>query len=167
MDLAIGKSRWLRVSTLLAAVAVLVSACGTSSTGTGENIKNGGTLIWALDADAAFDWGELDKVEKVDANTVKFTLKDIFAPFQANNLLTFVAPASVYGKIDPAKQRTDPVSLNPTVTGGPYKFDKRVAGSEIDYVANTNYYLGRPHYDKVIAKVITDATAGTNALING
>jgi len=52
MDLAIGKSRWLRVSTLLAAVAVLVSACGTSSTGTGENIKNGGTLIWALDADA-------------------------------------------------------------------------------------------------------------------
>src|SRR5438874_11619570 len=63
----------------------------------------------ALDTDAAFDWGELDKVEKVDANTVKFTLKDIFAPFQANNLLTFVAPASVYGKIDPAKQRTDPV----------------------------------------------------------
>src|SRR5438874_11540954 len=52
MDLAIGKSRWLRVTTLLAAVAVLVSACGTSSTGTGENIKNGGTLIWALDADA-------------------------------------------------------------------------------------------------------------------
>src|SRR5438309_9480281 len=52
MDIAIGKSRWLRVSTLLAAVAVLVSACGTSSTGTGENIMNGGTLIWALDADA-------------------------------------------------------------------------------------------------------------------
>src|SRR5438034_179912 len=255
MDLSSGKVRWLRVATLVAGVAVLVSACGTSSTGTGENIKNGGTLIWALDADAqslnpfvagdvpsvraygflfpniyqadknvniqpdladgmpsissdkkvwtvklrkdakwsdgspitaddvvmtvnmqnnpnldtdaAFDWGELDKVEAVDKNTVKFTLKDVFAPFLANNLLTFVAPASVYGKIDPAKQRTDPVSLNPTVTGGPYKFDKRVAGSEIDYVANTNYYLGRPHYDKAIAKVITDATAATNALING
>jgi peptide/nickel transport system substrate-binding protein len=254
MDLSIGKSRWLRVSTLVAGLAVLLSACGGSSS-TGQSITNGGTLIWALDADAqslnpfvagdvpsvraygfifpnlyqadkdlnitpdladgmpsisadgkvwtvklrknakwsdgspitaddvvmtvnlqnndkldtdaAFDWGELDKVEKVDANTVKFTLKDVFAPFLANQLLTFVAPASVYGKIDPAKQRTDPVSLNPTVTGGPYKFDKRVAGSEIDYVANTNYYLGRPHYDKVIAKVITDATAATNALING
>jgi peptide/nickel transport system substrate-binding protein len=120
-----------------------------------------------LDTDAAFDWGELDNVAKVDTYTVKFTLKDAFAPFLANNLTTFVAPASVYGKIDPAKQRTDPVSLNPTVTGGPYKFDKRVAGSEIDYVANTGYYLGRPHYDKVIAKVITDATAAANALING
>ena len=239
---------------LVAGVALLVTACGTS-TSTGGTIKNGGTFVWALDADAqslnpfvagdvpsvrafgfifpnlyqadkdlnitpdladgmpsissdgkvwtvklrknakwsdgspitaddvvmtvnlqnndkldtdaSFDWGELDNVAKVDANTVKFTLKDVFAPFLANNLLTFVAPNSVYGKIDPAKQRTDPVSLNPTVTGGPYKFDKRVAGSEIDYVANPNYYLGRPHYDKVIAKVITDATAGTNALING
>jgi peptide/nickel transport system substrate-binding protein len=254
MDLSIGKSRWLRVSTLVAGAAVLLSACGGSST-TGQSITNGGTLVWALDADAqslnpfvagdvpsvraygflfpniyqadanlnitpdladgmpsissdgkvwtvklrknakwsdgspitaddvvmtvnlqnndkldtdaSFDWGELDNVAKVDANTVKFTLKDVFAPFLANNLLTFVAPNSVYGKIDPAKQRTDPVSLNPTVTGGPYKFDKRVAGSEIDYVFNPNYYLGRPHYDKVIAKVITDATAGTNALING
>ena len=254
MDQSIGKSRWLRVSTLVAGVAVFLSACGGSST-TGQSITNGGTLTWALDADAqslnpfvagdvpsvrawgfifpnmyqadanlnvtpdladgmpsissdskvwtvklrknakwsdgtpitaddvvmtvnmqnnpnldtdaAFDWSELDNVAKVDANTVKFTLKDAFAPFLANNLTTFVAPASVYGKIDPAKQRTDPVSLNPTVTGGAYKFDKRIAGSEIDYVANTNYYLGRPHYDKVIAKVITDATAATNALING
>jgi peptide/nickel transport system substrate-binding protein len=254
MAQSIGKSRWLRVSTLIAGIAVFVSACGTSQNATGE-IKNGGTLIWALDADAqslnpfvagdvpsvrawslifpnlyqadqnlnvtpdladgmptissdsktwtvklrknakwsdgtpitaddvvmtvnmqnnpaldtdaAFDWSELDNVAKVDANTVKFTLKDAFAPFLANNLTTFIAPASVYGKIDPAKQRTDPVALNPTVTGGAYKFDKRVAGSEIDYVFNPNYYLGRPHFDKVIAKVITDATAAANALING
>lgn len=254
MDLSIGKSRWLRISTLVAGFAVLLSACGTS-TSTGESIKNGGTLIWALDADAqslnpfvagdvpsvraygfmfpnlyeadknlnvipaladgmpsisadgkiwtvkirknakwsdgtaitaddvvttvkiqaddnldtdaAFDWGKLDKVEKVDATTVKFTLKDVFAPFLANNLLTFVAPASVYGKIDVAKMRNDPVSLNPTVTGGAYKFDKRIPGQEIDYSANPNFYLGRPHFDKVIAKVITDATAATNALING
>jgi peptide/nickel transport system substrate-binding protein len=244
----------MRVSMAVAAIAVLVSACGNSTT-TGETVKNGGTLVWALDADAqslnpfiagdvpsvraygplfpnlyqadkdlnitpdladgmpsistdlkvwtvklrknakwsdgtpitaddvvmtvnlqnndkldtdaSFDWGKLDNVAKVDANTVKFTLTEPFAPFLANNLLTFVAPASVYGKIDPAKQRTDPVSLNPTVVGGPYKFDKRVAGSEIDYVFNPNYYLGRPHYDKLIAKVITDATAATNALING
>src|ERR1700736_5545172 len=254
MDQSIGKSRWLRVSTLVAGVAVFLSACGGSSTPS-ASITNGGTLTWALDADAqslnpfvagdvpsvraigllfpslyaadknlnvvpdladgmpsistdsktwtvklrkdakwtdgtpitaddvvmtvnlqnnpkldtdaAFDWGELDSVVKVDANTVKFTLKDVFAPFLANNLLTFVAPNSVYGKIDPAKQRTDPVALNPTVTGGPFKFDKRVAGSEIDMVANTTYYAGRPHYDKVIAKVITDATAAANALING
>src|SRR5437867_12796774 len=52
MDLSIGKSRWLRVSTLLAAAAMLASACGTTPSGTSETPKNGGTLTWALDADA-------------------------------------------------------------------------------------------------------------------
>src|SRR6266480_2154849 len=120
-----------------------------------------------LDTDAGFDWGKLDKVEKVDANTVKFTLTEPFAPFLANNLTGFIAPASVYGKIDPTKQRDDPVSLNPTVTGGPYKFVQRVPGQSITYAANTGYYLGRPHYDKMVASVITDATAAVNAVING
>src|SRR5216684_4054550 len=52
MDLSIGKSRWLRVSTLVAGVAVLVSACGTSTT-TSDQPKSGGTMTFRLDADAA------------------------------------------------------------------------------------------------------------------
>src|ERR1700704_5933700 len=52
MDQSIGKPRWLRVATLVAGIAVFVSACGTSQSATGDNIKNGGTLTWALDADA-------------------------------------------------------------------------------------------------------------------
>src|SRR2546430_10675309 len=60
-----------------------------------------------------------------------------------------------------------PASTNPTVTGGPYKFDKWVPGQEIDFSANLSHYNGRPHYDKVVAKIITDATAAANALING
>ena len=120
-----------------------------------------------LDTDAGFDWSVLDKVEKVDSLTVKFTLKNPFAPFLANNLVGWIAPAAVYGKIDPAKQRTDPVSQHPMVTGGPYKFASWVPGQEIDYVANQSYFGGRPHFDKVVARVITDATASTNAIITG
>src|SRR2546421_274030 len=51
MDVAVGKSKWLRVSTLAASIAMLVSACGTSAPSTSE-VKNGGTLIFALDSDA-------------------------------------------------------------------------------------------------------------------
>ena len=120
-----------------------------------------------LDTDGGFDWSSLDKVESVDTLTVKFTLKKPFAPFLANNLVGWIAPAEVYGKIDPAKQRTDPVSQKPTVTGGPYKFDRWVPGQEIDYVANDTYFAGRPHFDKVVGGVITDATASTSAIING
>jgi len=254
MDLSIGKSRWLRVSTVFAAIAVLAAACGNATTSTSETPKNGGTLTWALDADASslnplvagdvpsfralspmlinlyqpdknlnvipdladglpavssdhliwtvklrsakwsdgsaitaddvvatvkqqadpnldtdlgYDWGKLKTVEKVDDKTVKFTLTEPFAPFLANNLATYVLPAKVYGSVDPAKQRTQPYATAPTVTGGPYLFDKWVPGQEIDYKANPNYFLGRPHFDKLVARVITDATASTNAIING
>src|SRR2546430_16913628 len=51
MDVAVGKSKWLRVSTLAASIAMLVSACGVSAPSTSEG-KNGGTLIFALDSDA-------------------------------------------------------------------------------------------------------------------
>src|SRR4030081_3686118 len=63
-----------------------------------------------LDTDAAFDWSTLtDPVTGVSAkddHTVVFTLTTPFAPFLAVNLATFVAPAAVYGVVDPAKMRT-------------------------------------------------------------
>src|SRR5256886_7816651 len=120
-----------------------------------------------LDTDYTYDWSKLDKIEKVDASTVKYTLKEKFAPFLVTDLTGYIAPASVYGKIDPAKIRDDPVSKAPTVFGGAYKLDKWIPGQEFDLSANPNYYNGRPHYDKVIGKIITDATAAANALING
>ena len=124
-----------------------------------------------LDTDAAFDWSPLtDPVNGVtakDDHTVVYTLTSTFAPFLAVNLLGFIAPAEVYGKIDPAKMRSDPSNDHPTVTGGPFLFDKRVPGSEIDLVANPNYYAGKPHIAKLVEKVITDSTAAAQAVING
>jgi peptide/nickel transport system substrate-binding protein len=139
------------------------SAITASDVVTTVNLQNDPNL----DTDAGFDWSVLDKVEKIDTLTVKFTLKNPFAPFLANNLVGWVAPAAVYGKIDPAQQRHDAISQHPTVTGGPYKFAGWVPGQEIDFVANPTYFGGRPHFDKVVARVITDATASTNAIIGG
>src|SRR5207244_10237890 len=73
MDLSIGKLRWLRVSTLVAGIAVLVSACGTAPSSTSETPKNGGTLIWALDSDA-----------------------DTLNPFVASTLPDFVLLSHIY-----------------------------------------------------------------------
>src|ERR1700694_1653809 len=205
-----------RLAVVIATAGVLVAACGTGTTSQTSTVKNGGTLVWGLDADAqslnpfvagdlpsaralafmfpnlysadknlnvvpdraegmpqvssdgtgwtdklksgakwsdgnaitandvvttvkiqsdpnldtdgGFDWSSLAKVESVDTLTVRFTLKQPFAPFLANNLVGWIVPAEVYGKIDPAKQRTDPVSQKPTVTGAPYKCDRWVPG---------------------------------------
>src|SRR4029077_9594294 len=101
-----------------------------------------------------------------DASTIVYTLSAPFAPFYANNLTGFVAPAAVYGAVDPTKMRTFEQD-HPTVTGGPFLFDKRVAGSEIDLKANPNYYLGKPHFAAVVLKIITNATAAAQAVIAG
>jgi peptide/nickel transport system substrate-binding protein len=123
-----------------------------------------------LDTDAAFDWSLLtDPVTGVsapDASTIVYTLSAPFAPFFANNLTGFVAPASVYGAVDVTKMRTFEQD-HPTVTGGPFLFDKRVTGSEIDLKANPNYYLGKPHFAAVVEKIITNATAAAQAVIAG
>ena len=123
-----------------------------------------------LDTDATFDWSPLtDPVNGVtakDEHTVVFSLTTTFAPFYAVNLLTFVAPAATYGNVDPSKMRTFQQD-HPTVTGGPFLFDKRVSGSEIDLKANPNYYLGKPHIANIVEKVITNSTAAAQAVING
>ena len=124
-----------------------------------------------LDTDASFDWSPLtDSVKGVtakDDHTIVFTTSKPFGPFLAVNLATFVAPASVYGKIDPAKMRADPTNDHPTVTGGPFLFEKRVIGQEIDLRANPNYRGGKPHIAKIVEKVITDPNAAAQAVING
>jgi peptide/nickel transport system substrate-binding protein len=117
--------------------------------------------------EAIFDWEKLDRVEKVDDLTVRFVLTEVYAPFLANSLVTFVAPAHVYGAIPPTSMADDPVSDQPTVTGGPFKFDKRDAGRQIDLVANPDYYGGRPHIDRLVEKVITDPTNAANELGQG
>jgi peptide/nickel transport system substrate-binding protein len=120
----------------------------------------------ALVTDVVFDWSMLSKVIKVDAHTVRFDLTAAYAPFLANSLTTFVVPAHIYGAIDVAAMGADPISQRPAVTGGPFRFDKR-SKDEVDLVANPDYYAGRPHLDRMVFKILPDATAAANAVANG
>jgi peptide/nickel transport system substrate-binding protein len=124
-----------------------------------------------LDTDQTFDWSPVadpkKDITKVDDHTIKYVLSSPFAPFLAVNLNYQIAPAKVYGSIDPTKMRTDPSNDHPTVTGGPFLYDKRIPGQEIDLKANPNYYAGRPHFDRIVEKIITDTTAAANSLKSG
>jgi len=127
------------------------------------NIERDKNLV----TDVIFDWDKLDRVEKVDDYTVEFFLTEVHAPFLANSLVTFVAPAHVYGLIDPAHMKDDPIGNRPGVTGGPYKFDKRIAGQEVDLAVNPDYYGGRAHFDRIVEKVIPDPASAANSLLSG
>ena len=120
----------------------------------------------ALVTDVVFDWAGLDKVEKVDTYTVKFDLGAPYAPFLANSLTTFIVPAHIYGAIGVAKMAADPISQQPLVTGGPFKFDRRTK-DEVDLAANPDYYAGRPHLDRMVFKIIPDPSAAASAVAIG
>jgi peptide/nickel transport system substrate-binding protein len=119
-----------------------------------------------LVTDVAFDWSMLTSIDRVDDYTVRFNLTEAYAPFLANSLTTFVAPAHIYGAVDVTKMAADPISQQPAVTGGPFRFEKRNKG-EVDLVANTDYYAGRPHLDRMVLKIIPDASAAATAVANG
>ena len=104
----------------------------------------------------------INSVEKLDDYTVKFTLKRPIL----NALAKFsfkVIPK--HGPNNPLYlTREDPFVRNPIGTG-PYILKNITAEREIVLSANENYFKGRPHVDKFIAKPFADQNIMTQALM--
>jgi peptide/nickel transport system substrate-binding protein len=104
----------------------------------------------------------INTVEKLDDYTVKFILKRPIL----NALAKFsfkVIPK--HGPNNPLYlTREDPFVRNPIGTG-PYTLKNITAEREIVLSANENYFKGRPHVDKVIAKPFADQNIMTQALM--
>ena len=100
--------------------------------------------------------------EKVDDYTVKFTLKrpilNALAKFSFKVIPKHGPSNSLY------LTREDPFVRNPIGTG-PYLLKNITAEREIILVANENYFKGRPHVDKFIAKPFADQNIMTQALM--
>lgn len=91
-------------------------------------------------------------LKKVDDNTVQVTLAAPFAPFLAN----IATPAgSIFPKAY-ATQAGKDFGIKPIGTG-PFKLDKWQVNSEIDLVANPDYFRGKPAFDRLVVKIIPDA----------
>jgi len=101
-------------------------------------------------------------VEKLDDYTVKFTLK--------RPILNALAKFSfkVIPKHGPSNPlyltREDPFVRNPIGTG-PYILKNITAEREIVLIASEDYFKGRPHVDKLVAKPFADQNIMTQALM--
>ncbi|MCL4425518.1 MAG: ABC transporter substrate-binding protein [Firmicutes bacterium] len=112
---------------------------------------------------ADFTYGMIEKVEAVDANTVKITLKSPYAPFLANLAMGLAAPM-----ISPtaAKKYGENFSQNPVGTG-PFIFVKWDKEQQIVLKANKAYWGGAPKVDRVIFKVVKENAVRANELLTG
>jgi peptide/nickel transport system substrate-binding protein len=95
--------------------------------------------------------GPIKTVEAPDDYTVKVTYKEPFAPALEAWGMGIIPKHCLDGK----DINTDDFNRHPIGTGM-YKFEQWVTGQKIVLTANDEYFEGRPHIDKYIARIIPD-----------
>ena len=101
----------------------------------------------------------VDKVEKLDPYTVRFTLKRPEAPFLADMAMDFASILSPeYFETMMKKGTPNAADVYPIGTG-PFEFGRYQKDATIRYKAFDQYWHGRPKIDKLVFSITTDATA--------
>jgi len=111
-------------------------------------------------------WDVIARVDTPDAYTVVFKLKRPFAPavhtfFAHSDAPYFILPAHLLEKY-PDLNRV-PFNSQPVGTG-PFKVVRWVRGDHIDYVANDDYFLGKPKLRRVVYHFVPDENTLANQL---
>jgi len=110
---------------------------------------------------------QIERIETQDEKTIRFVLKEPFAPFLLSMAMGIVPAQNASAKgVDFAKA---PVGT------GPFRLAKRDQGESYDLSANPDYFEGAPKLSRVIFRVVPDNTVrflelqkGTlNLVING
>lgn len=112
---------------------------------------------------------KVDKIEVVDDYTVKFTMKQVYAPF-LNVLVTSVVPHHILKDVNPKELQTHPYGTDPakTVTNGPWKWTEWKQKQYLSFDADPNYWgEKKPHIAKVVYKIYADQNTEVQALIKG
>lgn len=100
----------------------------------------------------------ITKVEKVDDNTVRFTLSRPEAPFLADLGMDFASIMSAeYADNMLAAKTPEKVDLNPVGTG-PFQLVQYQKDSRILYKANPNYWGAKPKIDRLVFSITPDAS---------
>jgi peptide/nickel transport system substrate-binding protein len=112
-------------------------------------------------------YDKLEKVEAPDARTVVMTFKEPFAAWQAT-LWRGLLPAHILRPVFEKEGTIDNAGWNraPTVGCGPFVFKEWESGSFIRFVANDNYWLGRPKIDEIFIRIVPDDASQVQSLIH-
>ncbi|KIL36548.1 peptide ABC transporter substrate-binding protein [Cohnella kolymensis] len=131
------------------------------------------TFDTARNADAGSplvsQYDKIEKMTKVDDQTVEIKLKQVYAPFQYA-LYQSIVPAHVLKDVPVKELKEHTYGVDPakTVTSGPWKWTEWKKGQ---YIAVESYpeYWGekKPHIAKVITKIYADQQTEVQALMKG
>ena len=99
-----------------------------------------------------FTWKSVE-IEKIDDWTIRFKLKNAYAPF-LNNTIVGILPKHVWENISPPEFFLTETNFKPIGTG-PYKLkkiekDKKGSIRALSLQANEDYHLGKPYIKNII-----------------
>jgi peptide/nickel transport system substrate-binding protein len=112
------------------------------------------------------DVGAVTSVRAVDPQTVEVKLNRT-GPSTVNALLEVIpVPKHLLENVDPAQMRFNAFSQKP-VGNGLFRFGSWTKGQQIMVEANPDAPEGRPALDRIVVRVVPDATARLTQLLNG
>ncbi|HEU0298734.1 MAG TPA: ABC transporter substrate-binding protein [Longimicrobium sp.] len=112
------------------------------------------------------DVAAVTSARAVDPQTVEIKLNRT-GPSTLNALLEVIpVPRHLLENVDAGQMRFNAFSQNP-VGNGLYRFGQWQKGQQITLVANTEAPEGRPALDRIVIRVVPDATARLTQLLNG
>ena len=105
-------------------------------------------------------------VETPDPYTVRFRLRERFAPFVATVFGESDSPYDILPEHLLAKYKSlNDVPYNSAPVGtGPFKFVRWLRGDRIEFVRNDAYYLGAPKIKRIVWRLIPDENTEITAL---
>ncbi|MFH1624794.1 MAG: ABC transporter substrate-binding protein, partial [Pseudomonadota bacterium] len=103
---------------------------------------------------------KIDVIELLDRYTVRFALKEPFAPFLVNLTVVGIVPKHA------AQKRGGNFSQQPVGTG-PFQLVEFLPDEKIVLRANIDYFEERPRLDKIVFKIVPDSTVRLLELSQG
>jgi peptide/nickel transport system substrate-binding protein len=107
------------------------------------------------------------RIDTPDTRTAVVHLKQPFSPF-VNTFFAesdqpySIVPAHVLAKYSTINQV--PFNARPTVTDGPFRFERWAHGDRIVMTANPNFFMGKPKLQRVEVRVVADENTTVNLL---
>ncbi len=109
----------------------------------------------------------IKSIEKIDENTVKFVLNHRDSAFLFGLSVGFTSIHSAqYARGLVALNQPEKLNQQPIGTG-PFVFKNYQKDAAVRYVANIDYFKGRPKLDQLIFSVVPDATVRVQKILAG
>jgi peptide/nickel transport system substrate-binding protein len=118
-------------------------------------------------ATSTLGFDHIKTIKAVGPYQVDVTLTKKYAPFLAYWGTSFILPQHILGKIPPAEvQHNSNYNFKP-LASGPFKITDYAAGDHWTMTANKHYWLGAPHLNSIVIRIVPSSNTVLNQLQTG